>query len=316
MEKTKREQRLYIPTVKGHPDAIMHFYPIAYRLPAADFQQTQVVAAPDLKRSIDRQWQEDIIGIPLLLTKTTGLNKQGTPDVALTGLLYSATVNKMLFRLTCNAEDFEIADAAWRNAFLSLRTTDGLPVGAEDPNHLPTKDELAQKPAAPLPVTMLGTGTKAVKYVKGPVSVSAKSGGKNAIIRLPAGWVAKQQADGTWLLTASGESAPVSMTLASTLDSDPPKSAMLKQGAASLDTFVSETDLEEKDDQTNRAGGVVSSMWRDGKTAKGVRTTCDAAIVSGDLYILLHVTIDSAATAAQRRALNDLLAGTTIDVAP
>ncbi len=316
MEKTKREQSLFIPTTKGHPDAVMHFFPIAYRLPSADFQQTQVVAAPDLKRSIERQWQEDIIGIPLLLTKTTGLNKQGKPDVALTGLLYSATVNKMLFRLTCNAEDFDVADAAWREAFQSLRTTDGLPVGAEDPNHKPTKAELEAKPAAPLPVTMLGSGPKHVKYTKGPVSVSAKSGGKNAVIRLPAGWVAKSQSDGSWLLTAPGETIPVNMTLASTLDSDPPKSAMFKMGAASLDGFTSETDLSENDDLTNRAGGVVTSMWRTGKTAKGVRTTCDATIVSGDLYLLLHFSSDLASVDAQRGAVTNLLMGTTIDVAP
>ena len=313
---TKREQRLTIPTAAKHGPAIMHFYTVDFRYKTSDWQDTQIPVAAEFKRSIDRQWQEEVLGIPLLLTKTSGVDAHGVPDVVLTGLLYSASKNKMLFRLTCSAEDFDEANAAWRAAFQSLRTTDGTQAQADDPSKKLSKDQLEAKPSGPLPVTLLGSDSKQPKPIKGAVVVPGKAGGKNALIHLPLGWGATLQKDGSWLVTGRDLAGAVTMSLASTLDSDPVGSALLKLSGLSLNDFASVSDRTDIEARRNKAGGTVSSVFRTGSSSKGPLTSFEAAVNTGDLYVLFHWEVSALLTPAQRHALDDLLSEATIDTTP
>jgi len=313
---TKREQRLTIPTEAKHGPAVMHFYTVDFRYKTSDWQDTQIPVAAEFKRTIDRQWQEEVLGIPLLLTKTSGVDAHGVPDVVLTGLLYSASKNKMLFRLTCSAEDFDEANTAWRTAFQTLRTTDGSKAQADDPNKKLSKDQLEQKPSGPLPVTMVGTDSRAPKLIKGTVVVPGKAGGKSALIHLPVGWTAAVQKDGTWLVTARGLEGPLTMSLASTLDSDPVDSALLKLSGTSLNDFASVTDRTDIEARRNKAGGTVSAVFRTGASAKGQLTSFEAAVNTGDVYALFHWEAPALLTPTQRHVLDDLLSEATIDTTP
>jgi hypothetical protein len=316
VETTKREQRLTIPTAAKHGPAIMHFYTVDFRYKTSDWQDTQIAVASEFKRSIDRQWEEEILGIPLALTKTSGVDAHGVPDVVLTGLLYSASKNKMLFRLTCPAEDFDVANGAWREAFQTLRTTDGSVALADDPNKKLTKDELEPKPPSPLPVTVLGSGSKAPKPTKGAVVIPGKAGGKNAVIHLPVGWTAATQKDGTWIVTGRDLPGPLTMSLASTLDSEPVRAALLKLSSKSLDQFVAVKDRTDIDDERNKAGAVINAIFRAGTAAKGPMSSFEAAVMSGDLYLLLHWQSTAPMTPAERRAIDMLLSQATIDLIP
>ena len=316
VQTTKREQRLTIPTAAKHGPAIMHFYTVDFRYKTSDWQDTQIPVATEFKRSIDRQWQEEVLGIPLLLTKTSGVDAHGVPDVVLTGLLYSASKNKMLFRLTCSADDFEEANAAWRAAFQTLRTTDGSLAQADDPSKKLSKDQLEAKPSGPLPVTLLGPDGKLSKPVKGSVVVPGKAGGKNALIHLPAGWSAAIQKDGTWLVTGRDLEGPLTMSLASTLDSDPVDSALLKLSGVSLNDFASVKDRTDIDAKRNKAGGTISAVFRTGASAKGQLTSFEAAVNMGDLYVLFRWEAPAPLTPTLRHTFDDLLSETTIDTTP
>ncbi|MHB8635016.1 MAG: hypothetical protein ACYC96_00925 [Fimbriimonadaceae bacterium] len=313
---TKLEQMLTIPTAAKHGPAVMHFYTVDYRYKTSDWQDTQIAVAGEFKRSIDRQWQEEILGIPLALTKTSGVDAHGVPDVVLTGLLYSATKNKMLFRLTCSAEDFDVANAAWREAFQTLRTTDGSTPEPDDPTKRLSKTELEAKPPAPLPVTILGSGSKSPKLIKGSVVVAGTAGGKHALIRLPLGWSASVQKDGSWLVSAHELSGPMTMSLASTLDSDPASTALLKLSANSLNQFVSVKDRTDIQDKLNKAGGLVNAVYRQGVGVAGPITSFEAAVDTGDLYVLFHWQSAGPLTPIERHALDVLLSEATIDVRP
>ena len=316
VQNLKREQRVTIPTPAAHGPAIMHFYTVDWRYSTSDWQDTQVQVASELKRSVDRRWEEEILGIPLVLTKTSGVDAKGVPDVVLTGMFYSASKNKMLFRLTCPAEDFDVANKAWHDAFQTLRTTDGSKPSADDPSKKLTPDELAPKPSGPLPVTQLGGAGQMKKPVKGAVIVPGKAGGKNALIHLPSGWSAVAQKDGGWLVTGKTLTGQLTMSLASTLDSDPVSTALLKLSGASLSDFTQVKDRTDIDDQPNKAGGHVSAVFRSGTTAHGQLTSFEAAVTTGDLYVLFHWSSVGPLTGADRKALNELLAEVTVDTAP
>lgn len=312
----KREQRITIPTAGNHGPAVMHFYTVDFRYKTSDWQDTQIAVATEFKRTVDRQWQEEVLGIPLVLTKTSGLDSKGVPDVVLTGLLYSATKNKLLFRLTCPAEDFDSANTAWREAFQTLRTVDGSTAQPDDPNRKLSPDQLEAKPNGVLPVTSVGTTTHVDKVRKGSVVVRGTAGGKGALIHLGQKWAADPQKDGTWLVSSHELVGKVVMTLASNLDSDPVATALLKASGQALERFVAVKDRTDVADERNAAGATVNAVTRVGTSAKGPLTSFDAAVSSGDLYVMFHWESGAALTAGQRKALSDLIAQATVDAAP
>jgi hypothetical protein len=313
LEKTKYETKLYIPVSGTHGPAVVHLFAEDYRLPMEDWQQDQVEIGRQVKATVDRQWQDEILGVPLLLTKIT-IPSGGSSHTRLTGLIYSATMSKFLFRLECNSDDFSEANQAWQTVLQTLRTTDGSKPQPDDPNRPLTKQELAGKPSAPLPVTQVGPVAPAVKPVLGPVTVSAKAGGKAVTIHLPAGWTVQPQSDGTWIFASSDGNVKLKGALFSELDSPPLRTSFFKQTAKSLDQFTEANDREEHDDVLNRAGAQIDTVWRVGKAGKAPLASLDGAVQKDDLYLLLQAIFPGGVTPANRKVANGLLEGTSLSV--
>ncbi|MCH7944549.1 MAG: hypothetical protein IIC73_00830 [Armatimonadetes bacterium] len=112
-----------------------------FRKDAERWQELQREVSEQMGRRMARQWVEHILGVPLLLSRIQYTGQEGDRTV-LVGLLYTATREKMNFRVNSTAEGAEEAEKAWRVALMSLRTTSGeLPV-AEDPTKpLPGPEE-------------------------------------------------------------------------------------------------------------------------------------------------------------------------------
>ena len=112
-----------------------------FRKDAERWQELQKEVSEQMGRRMARQWFEQILGVPLLLSRIEYTGSEGDRTV-LVGLLYTATREKMNFRVNSAAEGAEEAERAWRAALMSLRTTNGeLPV-AEDPTKpLPDPEE-------------------------------------------------------------------------------------------------------------------------------------------------------------------------------
>ena len=103
-----------------------------FRQESARWQELQREVSEQMGRRMARQWVEHILGVPLLLSRIQYTGQEGDRTV-LVGLLYTATKEKMMFRVNSAAGGAEEAEKAWRAALMSLRTTSGeLPV-AEDP---------------------------------------------------------------------------------------------------------------------------------------------------------------------------------------
>lgn len=312
---TRYEERLYLPTAKSHGTAVAHFIAIDFRDTIANWQAAQVDVAKQRKATIERQWQEEVLGVPLLLTKMT-YDADGAGHVVLSGLLFTATPNKMFFRIECLADDFDEVDADWRTAFETLRTTDGSTPQPDDPNRPLTKTEVEEKPVVPPPVTQIGAEGRKPKIVEGSIKVPGKAGGMNALIRLPKGWEALVQKDGSWLLHGSDPKVVLRMTLASTLDSDPPRQALFKSATASLNSFKLAPDRTEFDDKSNRAGAVYSTIWRSGiANAGGSLTSCDSIVISGQFYVIVSGIFSGGLPTSAKKAVDEMLSETTIDTA-
>ncbi|MCH8980378.1 MAG: hypothetical protein IH945_14230 [Armatimonadetes bacterium] len=112
-----------------------------FRKDAERWQELQKEVSEQMGRRMARQWTEHILGVPLLLSRIQ-YTKDEEDRTVLVGLLYTATKEKMNFRVNSAAEGADEAERAWRTALMSLRTTSGeLPV-AEDPTKpLPDPEE-------------------------------------------------------------------------------------------------------------------------------------------------------------------------------
>ncbi len=245
------------------------------------WQQIQADANRNLKRDVEQQWQQEILGVPLLLTRI-GYVQEGTPTTAVTGLLYNAAPYKLLFRLTGPTTGFDSAQYQFTQAMETLRTTtDTLPTTQE-----PGKP-IAPPPAAPGPDAKhpLLTKTKAAPQ-QAPLALPVTVGGRKMLLRVPEGWtLAAEGADGASLHHAGIREA-VSVKLYASATSPRPTEALSAASNKTLEEFKTVELREDTPGTPNRAGNPVLAIWRRGATAKGPYAALDAVAVAGDYYLL------------------------------
>jgi hypothetical protein len=239
------------------------------------------------KQTIDGQTQEEIMGVPLLLTRVKYTLK-GRAMMALSGLVYSATPRKMLFRLIAPESSFEEAERLWRTALQTIKTLDGKLPKAEDPARVVTPEDVKEAKEGPTKITVIKPeGKKQGKFKKGVVAVETQTAGRKVQLCLPAGWTGELQADGCIQLRHAGLASALKIVVQSSLDSEEPAKALAKAAAASLAAFSSVTMREDPKQKVNTAGATISVVWRWGAGASGDLVSCDAVGVSADNYWLL-----------------------------
>jgi hypothetical protein len=281
------------------------------------WESNQVDANNSLKRQVVKQWREEILGVPLLLTKIAYDDAAGH-EVGLVGLVYSRTPYKMLFRLTSADTDYDAAEFELRQVLQTLHTVEGgLPV-PEDPNH--PLDKTAYTGAAnKAPSVLTFTANKTaepIKIKKGEVSVPLTVGDKKVILTMPAGWTSEVATDGTVTLHNAAITTPIAVNVATTLDSDPPQTALLKASGQSLDAFNTVTKRDEKTVDLTTAGASSDVIWRWGTGAKGPISSCEACGLTNDVYWLLRYRFDGTTTPAEVKAIDELIDGMSADPAP
>jgi len=126
--------------------AMLTLVETAFRSDADVFQTVQLRASEQLKRTVEKQWQQEVLGVPMLYTLTAYSDK-GQEVKTLTGLLYSSSQTKMLIRLTAPIGYFEVAEAQWNTVLESLRTNDGTLPESENPD----KPAQVKKPTEKVP---------------------------------------------------------------------------------------------------------------------------------------------------------------------
>jgi len=280
------------------------------------WESIQVDANKELKRSVVKQWREEILGVPLLLTKIAYDDAAGH-EVGLIGLVYSRTPYKMAFRITAPDENYDAAEYEVRQALLSLRTTQGgLPV-PEDPNHPLDKSAYTNVVnRAPAEVVITGHKVDPKKIKKGAVALPLSIADKKVVLTMPEGWTSTVGTDGTVTLHNAAVTGDVMISVASTLDSDPPQAAILKTSAQSLDLFSKVESRNETMEEITTGGASTDTIWRTGTSDKGAITSCDSVGATNDLYWILRYRMDGAMTPAMKKALAELIDGMSVDPAP
>jgi hypothetical protein len=129
-------------------EARAQWVPTVYRDTATLWQQLQVDVAANRGDKIVRQWEEEILGVPLLLTRVVREEK-GKSYSVWGGLIYSRTPTKLNFRVYSAPEDANETEEEWRKVLLSVRTDTGGTPEAEMPG---SKIEPAKAKDPDLPV--------------------------------------------------------------------------------------------------------------------------------------------------------------------
>jgi len=285
IKKTKELMRYSVPIDGSSATAELEIIRSPYHADKDLWQTIQLRANETLKREVVRQWEQDIIQVPMLFTQVNWTDK-GTPKTTLSGLFYTQTAQKLLVRLTASAIDFPTANSEFLTSLESLHTLDGTQPKEDDIN---VKFDVTKKPEpAPVKPTIISTGGQTNgKLFKGPVDVSLTISTKSVVMHLPEGWSASDVADGKLKLKHAKLSSPILVEVRSILDSEAASTALNKRASDGLPAFAAGPRRRDTAPTPNRAGCAIGTVWRLGKGAtEGELYTFDASGVQGDFYLL------------------------------
>jgi hypothetical protein len=308
------DMKALIPIQGSSQKAVLELYNVGFNSEKEIWQLGQKAINDRMKRDLVRQWEEELLGVPMLLTKVSFVDKDG-PQILLTGLIYSKTPKKLMFRLAAAPDDFDKAEFVWRETMNTFRT--GRAWVPEDPNDkpdpkAPIKTQLP-KPAITNPNSL----DTQIKVVKPPVSISATVSGRKVELRIPGEWAGKVDENGVITLTHPDVAGSVKVVLSSSLDSDPPQRALLSAASKTLEGYQKVSKRDESLPEKNRAGAMLAAVWRSGTSAGGELFTCDATGTNGDFYFVLsYRSGNSAKVGAERKLVESLLSLSTIQVLP
>lgn len=135
-----------------------------------------------------RQWEEELLGVPLLMTSV----RKTTPTsntMRLLGLLFTNDEQSMSFSFECSEASYQEAEKLWRDTLLTSRTVSGkLPQKGGTPKTDPAVDpgKTETPPDNSKTVILTDESTK-VAPIFGPVRVTADSD-RGIYAYLPEGW--------------------------------------------------------------------------------------------------------------------------------
>ena len=272
-----------LPTASSPNGATLEIFHARFASTPDIWQTVQERSNEQLNRTIDRQWQQDILGVPLLLTRISYTDK-GASTTTLTGLLYTRTHEKLLFRLTGPTPDFDNVQYAFTTAMQTLRTVDGVMPVEEDPDHpLPAAKKGDPLPAPRIPIMQ---DVKPPKPYMAPNTLKLVISARPVVFRYPNDWEVEKTAGNVVTFKGDDLSAPVTLTFQSDLDSDTPANTLMTLTSQDLSLFDSVTLRLDTPSAANRAGCSISTVWRTGKTAKGHLYTFQATAQEGDFYVV------------------------------
>jgi hypothetical protein len=267
-----RQERLYsvfdIPLSTGSA-AECRIIHTNFRQERQVWQDIQKEIAISMERRVDSQWQEIILGVPLLMTRL-GHSQAGADKVTLVGLLYSSSAQKLNFRLTSSVVDAPEAEKAWRDALNSLRTTDGQLPQTQDPNSTDqgsTDAGAAEEPEDKGSLTLSPKSKAPVQKKKGSEVWTAFLDSKPLSIYAPKDW-SFEKVDKGWAITHSKVSGKLLMSIHAGTDADA-KSSVLKASVASASRFKSISVRSEPRPRNTKAGAIHHSISRRGSSDVG-----------------------------------------------
>jgi len=306
--------RFLMPLPGVDERGILEIYSATFNQDQDTWQTVQRDINQKMNRAVLRQWSEEVLGVPLLMTKIESKDK-GVDLITETGLMYSATPRKLIFRLTASPDNFDKADTTWRNVLQSLHTTDGRLPSAEDPNRKFTPKDIT--PGAYHKVVWNAPVPKPMAPVKGDLITEAMAAGKKVQVRGPSGWKAVKNSDGSFSFSSPEVSGSVKVFVASIIDSDDPGKVLIRASGQTLVPFSKVLKREEKGKYLNHGQANVDWIYRRGLEGAKPRFSFDAAGDNGDNYWVLTWTgSDEGAASRDRKTLESLVDVLSVVPAP
>jgi hypothetical protein len=291
-------------------------YASATRDSIEQWQLIQETVAKQLRLTMEKQWQEELLGVPLLLSRTR-MVQGAEPTTMLTGLLYTRTARKFHFRLVAPSQSFDEAERKWREVLLTLQTTSGELPKVEDPSVAKPEDPTKRPPVEkPKPITRLTPEKTVVKVRRAEKSLSVAAAGRPAVLYYPENW--EISVSGNRLqATSGGLRGTLQVEVFSTLDSPQPEKALLRASGESLASFRSVTSRQDQA-LANHAGARCLYVLRTGVSQSGGKiVTLEATGASGDLYWLIRYRADPGEHFdSDRGRLMDLIARMSVEPGP
>jgi|GEM_PF-6466638 len=286
-KKTRTDLTLTIPASTGTDGGKIKLFGVDFRGTIDSWQKDQVLVETSFRHTITQQSQEQVLGVPLLLTQSTYLD--GTKNKTIeTGILMVASNRKLFFRIESDTASSQALFADWNDRLTSLRTINGSTPVVDDPSQPLTAAEKA-KPDTLIPTVLkLGQGKKVFAII-GSVVIPGSAANRSVEIHLPKGWQFVKQASG-WTISNPALGYPLLMVLASNLDSADAQPALLTQSANSLAKFTTVTSREEKAGAINIAGDITDIIFRKGRNQIGEVESVDGSVAMNEFYILISGT--------------------------
>lgn len=284
----KHSVEFTIPLYEGKSQAKVEIFENTFRGTADLWQQLQGTAAKSQGAGVEKQWREDYLGVPMLLTKLTYVDRT-VEMAAYTGLLYTRTPNKFQFRLAVPRGNFDDAEAIWKAALLTLRTIDGSlplvedppPVEIAEPGKKPKKPkkpdqgkptDTARVPDAPLKpsvtIVLHPAITAPMKGRFGSEKLEVQLAGQPSILRYEKGWTVTKVGD-KLRFTHARASGIVTVDVLSTIDSLSPENQLVSAPSKTLSQFKSVSRREDPAMFRTAAGYRVATVLREGKSEAG-----------------------------------------------
>ena len=304
-KKTRDISRYTIPLPETSETAELEIVRTPFHSSKEIWNTIQIRVNEQLKREVVRQWEQDVLDVPVLFTQVSYTDK-GTAKTMLSGLYYTRTPVKLMFKLTTGTAEFEKAQFALQESLQSLRTLDGSTPKVDDEDVPLTVPKTT--PVAPPKVKVIKDRSipdkPALTAVDVPLTVSTKS----LSLKLPEGWRAEGVEGSKLTLRHEDLSGPIQIEVRNTLDSDAPLTALFKLSSKSLEEFASVGKREDTSNQVNGAGCSITTVWRIGKAASGDLMIHEVCGVQNDFYFLATYRLTNpSALPAERKLIRSLL---------
>lgn len=174
------------------------------RYPAEHWQSSVKMVEETNGNEVLEQWTEDLLGVPLLMTRYRE-QRGAVRSIVLVGLLYAKTPEKMSFRVIAPETVAQEAEQVWRNVLVSARTVSGKLPEREEPGSAAPVEVVPPGRERPTKSVTIGgnSAAEAGSAYKGPVRVTADAD-RGLFAYLPEGFTLDgtklKPADGSWTL--------------------------------------------------------------------------------------------------------------------
>lgn len=296
--------------VSDGKNATLELFDIDFRASVEVWQNVEKASADQHRRTVDRQWQEEVLGVPMLLTKASINGEQGS-QTFLSGLLYTASPRKLRFILISPTDVADQAELAWRKCLESLRTIDGKLPASESPDRAP---EII--PTVKPPTLIKPRNVKKGDPVRGSQLVPLEVGELKTSVYLPEGWTLKAK---DTVLHLESSKVPGSLTFQTwKVGEDSAPGKVLGQASGkSLNLFKAVTMREDKGPLAAGSGATVAWVKRTGTTDAGTRATLEFVGLNKEVAWLVTYSLDDVQGYEKiAPLLNDLIQKLFVDLQP